>query len=487
MKLLKDILYRTRIEQVVGSTNAAIERITFDSRAVVPFTAFVAVKGTRSDGHDFIAQAIAQGATAIVCERMPEALQEEVTYVRVIDAQYALAIMAANFHDHPSRDLTLVGITGTNGKTSTATLLYRLFRALGHKCGLISTVEIRVGNRTIASTHTTPDALRLNELLAEMVAEKVTYCFMEVSSHSVVQERITGLEFDVAVFTNITHDHLDYHGTFAAYIKAKKRFFDELGEEAVALVNADDPNGSVMVQNTKATRRSYAVRNMADLHARIIENQLTGLHLNIDGHDVYTRLVGEFNASNLLAVYGVATILGQAPLDVLTALSDLDPPRGRFQVIRGAGGVIGIVDYAHTPDALKNVLSTIGAVCSEEERVITVVGCGGDRDRTKRPIMARIAADLSHTVVLTSDNPRSEDPNTIIHEMRTGLTVVDRSKVLVNADRHEAIRMAVTLARPGDVVLVAGKGHETYQEVNGVKHPFDDAAVLKETLELMHK
>jgi UDP-N-acetylmuramoyl-L-alanyl-D-glutamate--2,6-diaminopimelate ligase len=487
MKLLKDILYRTRIEQVVGSTNAAIERITFDSRAVVPFTAFVAVKGTRSDGHDFIAQAIAQGATAIVCERMPEALQEEVTYVRVIDAQHALAIMAANFHDHPSRDLTLVGITGTNGKTSTATLLYRLFRALGHKCGLISTVEIRVGNRTIASTHTTPDALRLNELLAEMVAEKVTYCFMEVSSHSVVQERITGLEFDVAVFTNITHDHLDYHGTFAAYIKAKKRFFDDLGEEAVALVNADDPNGSVMVQNTKATRRSYAVRNMADLHARIIENQLTGLHLNIDGHDVYTRLVGEFNASNLLAVYGVATILGQAPLDVLTALSDLDPPRGRFQVIRGAGGVIGIVDYAHTPDALKNVLSTINDVCGEEERVITVVGCGGDRDRTKRPIMARIATDLSHSVVLTSDNPRSEDPNTIIHEMRTGLTVVDRSKVLVNADRHEAIRMAVTLARPGDVVLVAGKGHETYQEVNGVKHPFDDAAVLKETLELMHK
>jgi|694.fasta_scaffold05473_15 UDP-N-acetylmuramoyl-L-alanyl-D-glutamate--2,6-diaminopimelate ligase len=487
MKLLKDILYRTRIEQVVGSTNAAIERITFDSRAVVPFTAFVAVKGTRSDGHDFIAQAIAQGATAIVCEHMPEVLQDEVTYVRVNDAQHALAIMAANFHDHPSRDLTLVGITGTNGKTSTATLLYRLFRALGHKCGLISTVEIRVGNRTIASTHTTPDALRLNELLAEMVAEKVTYCFMEVSSHSVVQERITGLEFDVAVFTNITHDHLDYHGTFAAYIKAKKRFFDELGEEAVALVNADDPNGSVMVQNTKASRRSYAVRNMADLHARIIENQLTGLHLNIDGHDVYTRLVGEFNASNLLAVYGVATILGQAPLDVLTALSDLDPPRGRFQVIRGAGGVIGIVDYAHTPDALKNVLSTINDVCGEEERVITVVGCGGDRDRTKRPIMARIATDLSHSVVLTSDNPRSEDPNTIIHEMRTGLTVVDRSKVLVNADRHEAIRMAVTLARPGDVVLVAGKGHETYQEVNGVKHPFDDAAVLKETLELMHK
>lgn len=487
MKLLKDILYRTRIEQVVGSTNAAIERITFDSRAVVPFTAFVAVKGTRSDGHDFIAQAIAQGATAIVCEHMPEVLQDEVTYVRVNDAQHALAIMAANFHDHPSRDLTLVGITGTNGKTSTATLLYRLFRALGHKCGLISTVEIRVGNRTIASTHTTPDALRLNELLAEMVAEKVTYCFMEVSSHSVVQERITGLEFDVAVFTNITHDHLDYHGTFAAYIKAKKRFFDELGEEAVALVNADDPNGSVMVQNTKASRRSYAVRNMADLHARIIENQLTGLHLNIDGHDVYTRLVGEFNASNLLAVYGVATILGQAPLDVLTALSDLDPPRGRFQVIRGAGGVIGIVDYAHTPDALKNVLSTINEVCGDHEQVITVVGCGGDRDRTKRPVMARIATELSGHVVLTSDNPRSEDPMAILAEMRSGVPVADQHRVWVNADRREAIRQAVGMAKPGDVVLLAGKGHETYQEIKGVKHPFDDVAVLKETLELLHK
>jgi len=487
MKLLKDLLYRTRIEQVVGSTNAAIEHITFDSRAVVPFTAFVAVKGTRSDGHAFIAQAILQGATAIICEQLPEELKDDVTYVRVNDAQHALAIMAANFFEHPSRDLTLVGITGTNGKTSVATLLYRLHRSLGFKCGLISTVEIRVGNRIIPSTHTTPDAVRLNELLAEMVAEKVTHCFMEVSSHSVVQERITGLEFDVAVFTNISHDHLDYHGTFAEYIKAKKRFFDQLGAEAVALVNADDANSGVMVQNTKATKRSYAVRNMADLHARIIENQLTGLHLNIDGHDVYTRLVGEFNASNLLAVYGVATILGQGPLDVLTALSDLDPPRGRFQVVRGAGGVIGIVDYAHTPDALKNVLSTINDVCGEEERVITVVGCGGDRDRAKRPIMARIAADLSHTVVLTSDNPRSEDPNTIIHEMRTGLTVVDRSRVLVNADRQEAIRMAVTLARPGDVVLVAGKGHETYQEVNGEKHPFDDAAVLKETLELMHK
>lgn len=487
MKLLKDILYRARIEQVVGSTNAAIERLTFDSRAVVPFTAFVAIKGTRSDGHAFIPQAIAQGASAIICEVMPAELKEGVTYVRVADAQQALAMMAGNFFDHPSRELTLVGVTGTNGKTSTATLLFRLFRALGFKCGLISTVECRIGQRIIPSTHTTPDAVRLNELLTEMVREKVTHCFMEVSSHSVVQERITGLHFDVAVFTNITHDHLDYHGTFAEYIKAKKRFFDQLGEDAVALVNVDDANSGVMVQNTGAVRRSYGVRNMGDHHARIIENQLTGLHLNIDGHDVYTRLIGAFNASNLLAVYSVAVVLGQKPLDVLTALSDLEPPRGRFQVVRGAGGVIGIVDYAHTPDALKNVLATINTVCGDDQRVITVVGCGGDRDREKRPVMARIATGMSHHVILTSDNPRSEDPNTIIHEMRTGLAPGDLPRVLVNADRLEAIRMAVNMARPGDVVLVAGKGHETYQEVKGVKHPFDDAAVLKETLELMHK
>ncbi len=500
MKLLKDILYKARLEQVVGSTNAAIEHITFDSRAVKPFTAFVAVKGTKSDGHDFIAKAEELGASAIVCERMPAVQKEGVTYVRVADTQHALAMLACNFYDQPSKDLKLVGITGTNGKTSTATLLYRLFRALGHKCGLISTVEIRIGNRVIDSTHTTPDAVRLNELLRTMVDEGITHCFMEVSSHSVVQDRITGLHFSAGVFTNITHDHLDYHGTFAEYIKAKKRFFDQLDESAVALTNADDANGGVMLQNTKARKRSYAVRNMADLRARIIENQLTGLHLNIDGHDVYTRLIGEFNASNLLAVYGTALALGEQPLNVLTALSDLEPPRGRFQIVRtGAGaatssglersgvGIIGIVDYAHTPDALKNVLSTINDTCRDEQRVITVVGCGGDRDRTKRPIMARIAAEMSHQVVLTSDNPRSEDPNAIINEMRAGLSAADQSTVFVNADRKEAIRMAVGLAKPGDVVLVAGKGHETYQEVAGVKHPFDDAAVLKETLELMHK
>ncbi|HMZ49910.1 MAG TPA: UDP-N-acetylmuramoyl-L-alanyl-D-glutamate--2,6-diaminopimelate ligase, partial [Flavobacteriales bacterium] len=380
MKLLKDILYRVRIEQVIGSTNAAIEHIAFDSRDVRPLTAFVAIKGGASDGHAFISKALDLGATAIICETMPEERKDGVTYVRVADSRRALATLADNFFDHPSRDLRLTGITGTNGKTSVATLLFRLFRALGHKCGLISTVEITIGNTVLPSTHTTPDALNLNALLRRMVDEGVTHCFMEVSSHSVMQERITDLEFDVAVFTNLTHDHLDYHGTFDAYLNAKKRFFDLLGDGATALVNADDPNGAVMLQNTRASKRSYAVRNVADHRARIVENAITGLHLNIDGHDVYTRLVGEFNASNLIAVYASALLLGKEPMDVLTALSGLEPPRGRFQIIRASGmppraqgrtttggdapdadpaGIVGIVDYAHTPDALKNVLSTI--------------------------------------------------------------------------------------------------------------------------------
>lgn len=487
MKLLKDLLYGVPIEQVEGSTNTAIEHIAFDSRAVQALSLFVAVPGTKVDGHDFIAKAVADGASAIVCERMPEQFVDGVAYVRVKDAAEALALIAASFHDHPSKGLRLIGVTGTNGKTSIATLLFRLFRALGHKCGLISTVETRIGQKTIPSTHTTPDAVRLNALLREMLDAGVTHCFMEVSSHSVVQHRITGLRFTGGVFTNITHDHLDYHGTFAEYIKAKKRFFDQLPAAAFALVNADDPNSAVMVQNTRATKRSFAVRNLADHHARIVENQLTGLHLSIDGHDLYARLVGEFNASNLLAVYATALLLGQAPLDILTALSDLEPPRGRFQVVRGAGGVMGIVDYAHTPDALKNVLSTINDVLGGDERVITVIGCGGDRDRAKRPEMARIASTLSALTVLTSDNPRSEEPMAIIDGMREGIAAADAPRVFVNADRREAIRQAVGMAKPGDVVLLAGKGHEDYQEIKGVKHPFDDAAVLRETLELLHK
>lgn len=487
MKLLKDLLYKTRLEHVVGDTNTAIERLAFDSRAVVPFTAFVAVRGTASDGHGFIDAAIEKGASAIVCEELPAVLREGVVYVRVADTRHALAIMAGNFHDHPDRKLKLTGVTGTNGKTSVATLLYKLFRALGHKCGLISTVEIRNGAQVVPATHTTPDPIKLNELLAAMVEAGVTHCFMEVSSHSVVQERIAGLQFVLGIFTNITHDHLDYHGTFDAYIKAKKGFFDGLPEEAHALVNADDAHSAVMVQNTKAVKVSYAVRNLADHRARIIEDQLTGLQLNIDGREVYSRLVGEFNASNLLAVYSAALLLGKEPVDVLTALSDLEPPPGRFQVVRGNAGVIGIVDYAHTPDALKNVLATINDVCGDRDHVLTVVGCGGDRDRTKRPLMAAIAASMSRSVVLTSDNPRSEDPMAIINEMRKGLLDADMARVFVNADRREAIRQAVGMAGPGDVVLVAGKGHENYQEERGERHHFDDVEVLKETLELLRK
>lgn len=487
MKLLKDILYKTRLEQVVGDTNTAIERVAFDSRQVVPFTAFVAVRGTASDGHGFIGAAIEKGAAAIICEELPAQLQEGIVYVRVADTRHALAIMAGNFHDHPDTKLKLTGITGTNGKTSVATLLYKLFRALGWKCGLISTVEVRVGNTVLPATHTTPDPISLNELLASMVEAGVTHCFMEVSSHAIVQERIAGLRFVLGVFTNITHDHLDYHKTFDNYLRAKKAFFDGLPADAYALVNADDAHSAVMVQNTKAAKSSFAVRNMADHRARIIENQLTGLQLNIDGREMYSRLVGEFNASNLMAVYASAVLLGLQPLDVLTALSGLEPPPGRFQVVRGSTGVIGIVDYAHTPDALKNVLSTINDVCGDRERVLTVVGCGGDRDRTKRPLMAAIAASMSRNVVLTNDNPRSEEPMAIIDEMRKGLLDADLARVFVNTDRREAIRQAVALAVPGDVVLVAGKGHENYQEVKGKREHFNDVEVLKETLELMRK
>ncbi len=487
MKLLKDLLYKTRLERVEGDTNTAIESLAFDSREVVPFTAFIAVRGTASDGHAFIEAAIGKGAAAIVCEQLPEVLHAGVVYVKVQDARHALAIMAGNFHDHPDRKLKLVGITGTNGKTSVATLLYKLFRALGYKCGLISTVEIRIGANVVPATHTTPDPIQLNALLAAMVDAGVTHCFMEVSSHAVVQERIAGLRFVLGVFTNITHDHLDYHGTFDAYIKAKKGFFDALPEEAHALVNADDAHSAVMVQNTKATKVSFALRNLADHKARIIEDQLTGLHLSVDGREVFSRLVGEFNASNLLAVYTAAILLDQQPMDVLTVLSDLEPPPGRFQVVRGKAGVIGIVDYAHTPDALKNVLTTINTVCGDRDRVVTVVGCGGDRDRTKRPLMAAIAAAHSRSVILTSDNPRNEEPLAIIEEMRKGLLDTDLPRVFVNADRREAIRQAVAMANTGDVVLVAGKGHENYQEVRGVRQHFDDVEVLRETLELMRK
>ena len=486
MKLLKDIIYKVRIEQVVGSTNIAIEQLAFDSREVSAFSLFFAIKGTQVDGHEHIDNAVANGAIAIICEELPEEPQENITYVRVPDSAAALGVVAANFHDHPSSKLKLIGVTGTNGKTSVTTMLFRLFRGMGHSCGLISTVEQRINDKVFATKHTTPDPIRLNELMAQMVDERIKYCFMEVSSHSVVQHRITGLTFAGGVFTNITHDHLDYHGTFNNYIKAKKGFFDMLPDNAFALVNVDDNHSEVMVQNTKARKRSFGVKHMADHKCRIIENRLEGLYLNIDGHDVYTHLVGEFNASNILAVYSVAVLLGGSPLEVLTEISALEPVKGRFQIVKANDGVIGIVDYAHTPDALKNVLGTIKDVRTGNEQLITIIGCGGDRDKAKRPMMAKIAAEYSEQVVLTSDNPRSEDPQTIINEMKAGLDPSSSAKSYSVVDRKEAINMAANLAGPGDVILLAGKGHEDYQEIKGERFPFDDVKVLQETFELLH-
>lgn len=486
MKLLKDLIYKCRIDQVIGSTNVAIEHLSFDSRNVEPFSLFVAVPGTVVDGHDHISGAIESGAVGIICQRIPDALKEGVTYVRVPDSAVALATIAANYHDHPSARLKLIGVTGTNGKTSVTTMLFDLFRAMGHRCGLISTVEQRIQDKAFPTKHTTPDPVRINELLAQMVDDRVKFCFMEVSSHAVVQHRVTGLQFAGGVFMNITHDHLDYHGTFDNYIKAKKGFFDMLPESAFALVNVDDNHSEVMVQNTKAKKRSFGVKHMADHKCRIIENQFDGLHLNIDGHDMYTRLIGSFNASNILAVYSVAVMMGGSPLEVLTQLSTLEPVRGRFQIVKAPDGVVGIVDYAHTPDALKNVLTTIRDIRTGEEKVITIVGCGGDRDRAKRPQMAKLAAEFSDSVILTSDNPRTEDPQSIIDEMKTGLSSTDALRSYSVVNRREAISMAANLAGPGDVILLAGKGHETYQEINGVREPFDDVKILSETLQMLH-
>lgn len=482
MKLLRDILYKTNLLEVHGSTNIAVTSITFDSRTVAKDSLFVAIKGTQSDGHDFIAKAIELGAIAIVCETLPAELNEKVIYVRVTDASVALGYMAANYYDHPSESLKLIGVTGTNGKTTTVTLLFQLFRALGIKTGMFTTVRNMINGDEIPATHTTPDAIELNRILRMMVEAGCKYVFMEVSSHAVVQHRMTALNFVGGVFTNITHDHLDYHGTFDAYIKAKKGFFDLLPATAFALVNKDDSNASVMVQNTKALKRSFSVRSAADYHCRILENQFSGLHLNIDGTEMWSKLIGSFNASNMLAVYATAVLLGQEKLNVLTTLSTLGPVEGRFQYFRGENGITAIVDYAHTPDALKNVLSTIRDIRNGNESVITVVGCGGDRDRTKRPIMASIACELSDRVVLTSDNPRSEVPETILDEMKEGVGIKYERNVLTVVDRKEAIRTAIAIAKPGDIILVAGKGHEKYQEIKGVKHPFDDMNVVRESL-----
>lgn len=486
--MLRDILYNVSIQAVHGNSDISVNELRIDSRAVRPGDAFIAIKGVHTDGHAFIAKAIEQGAAAVICETLPETLQEQVCYVLVNDSTNACGIMADNFYKHPSRHLQLVGVTGTNGKTTIATLLFRLFTQLGYRCGLLSTVQNQIGDTVIPATHTTPDAISLNALLAKMVEEGCQYAFMEVSSHAVHQQRIAGLKFAGGLFSNITHDHLDYHKTFDEYIRVKKTFFDGLPNTAFALTNIDDKRGNVMLQNTKARKAAYSLRSMADFKGKILENNLTGLIMQIGEQEVHFRLIGEFNAYNLLAVYGAAVLLGQDKHTVLQALSNLQGAEGRFDYILSAKGkVMGIIDYAHTPDALLNVLATIKNLRKGNEQVITVVGCGGDRDRAKRPVMAQVATEHSDKVILTSDNPRSEEPEAIIREMEAGVPVHQKKKVLSITDRKEAIKTALSLANPEDIILVAGKGHEKYQEIKGVKHPFDDKLVLQEMMEMMEK
>ena len=480
MKLLSDILYKTRLEEIIGSTNVAISSVTFDSRKVKKDSLFIATRGTASDGHHYIELAIESGAVAIVCEDLPETLKENVTYVKVLDSSASLGYIACNFYDNPSEKLKLVGITGTNGKTTTVTLLFNLFRGLGYNVGLLSTVENKINTTVIPSTHTTPDALALNELLSKMVEAGCQYAFMEVSSHAIVQHRITGLKFTGAAFSNITHDHLDYHKTFEEYIRAKKLFFDNLQDDAFALTNKDDRNGMVMLQNTKAKKYSYGLKSIADFKSRVVENHLNGLLLSIDNQEVWVKLIGSFNAYNVLVVYAISQLLKQDRVQVLTTLSNLNSVEGRFQYIKSKSGIVAIVDYAHTPDALKNVLETIKDIRTGNEQVITLAGCGGDRDAAKRPIMAQIACEYSNKVILTSDNPRSENPEDILNQMQAGINPVDAKKTLRISDRKEAIRTAVAFAKEGDIILIAGKGHEKYQEINGIKHPFDDFEIVKE-------
>ena len=466
--------------QVTGTKDVPVTALTFSSNAVTPGSVFVAVKGTRADGHDYIPQAVSGGAAAVVGEKMPSTLPGNLTFITVRDSAKALGIMASNYFGNPSSQLKLVGITGTNGKTTTVTLLYRLFSALGYKTGCLSTIRNYVGEKTVGATHTTPDPVQLNGLLREMVDTGCQYAFMEVSSHALAQQRVAGLEFAGGIFSNITHDHLDYHKTFDAYIRAKKLFFDDLPAGAFALINNDDRNGKVMVQNTRATVSYYGVKSMARFKARIMESHIDGMLLNIDNTEIWTRFLGAFNASNLLAVYGAACLLGQPKEDVLSVLSTLESVEGRFQSVRSNDGITAIIDYAHTPDALSNVLATIHQIRTPESSIITVVGAGGNRDRTKRPEMARVAATMSDRIILTSDNPRDEDPEVIIADMKTGLDELLSKKAVTITDRKEAIRTACLMAKPGDILLIAGKGHENYQEIKGVKYPFSDRDFIVE-------
>lgn len=486
--LLRDILYKVRIRSIAGSTEVEINDLQIDSRKVQRGAAFVAVKGGTIDGHQFIEKAIANGSKAVVCEVMPVNLNKEISYIQVENSAEATAFMACNFFGRPSENLKLIGVTGTNGKTTIATLLYKLFTRLGYTCGLLGTVENQVNGKVMVATHTTPDAISLNSLLKQMLDEGCTHVFMETSSHAIHQHRTTGLIYTGGVFSNITHDHLDYHQTFDEYIRVKKSFFDSLPTEAFAISNADDKRGTVMLQNTQAKKYLYSLKTVADFKGKILENNLGGLQMVINDTEVHFRLIGEFNAYNLLAVYGTAICMGEDKQEVLTVLSELTGAEGRFDyIISAKEKLIAIVDYAHTPDALLNVLSTIKKLRKGTEQVITVVGCGGDRDKTKRPVMATVACEHSDRVIFTSDNPRSEDPVQIIKDMEEGLPVSYRRKYISITDRKEAIKTAISLAKPEDIILIAGKGHEKYQDIKGVKQHFDDKEIVKEMFEGLEK
>ena len=486
--MLKDILYKVNIQSVIGNTSLTIKSLQIDSRKAAPGSCFIAIKGNSIDGHDYIDKAIEMGAVAVVCEKIPQNIVEGVTYVSVMNTSLSAGIMSHHFYGEPSTKMKVVGVTGTNGKTTIATLLFKLYTQLGYKCGLISTVQNQIGDEIIASTHTTPDAISLNSLLAKMHTEECDYVFMECSSHAIDQQRIAGIEFAAAVFSNISHDHLDYHKTFEEYIRVKKSWFDGLPKKAIAISNADDKRGLVMLQNTAAKKYLYSLKTLADFKGKILENGLTGLHMTVNDLEVYFKLIGEFNAYNLLAVFAVAICLGEDKNKVLQIMSNLTGAEGRFDyIISENENIVGIVDYAHTPDALLNVLVTIKNLRQGEKKIITVVGCGGNRDNAKRPIMTEVACQHSDKVILTSDNPRFEDPSEILKQMEVGVNVVSRKKCITIADRKEAIKTAVSLADREDIILVAGKGHEKYQEINGVKYDFDDKEVLNEMFALLEK
>ena len=487
MIFLKDILYKVAIEAVKGSTDIAIHKIDFDSRKIVQNDVFVAIRGTVSDGHEYIEKAIGLGAIAIICDIFPDNCKDGVTYIQVKDTNTALAFLAANYYGNPSQNLKLIGITGTNGKTTVASLLFQLFKKAGFKVGLLSTVKIIVDDIEYKATHTTPDSITINKYLKEMNGAGVEYCFMEVSSHGIHQKRTEALYFEGGVFTNLSHDHLDYHPTFADYRDVKKSFFDNLSKTAFALSNIDDKNGLVMLQNTNARKVTYALKTYANYRAQILENQLSGLLLKINDNEVWVRLIGTFNAYNLLAIYGTAIELGLDHFEVLRLLSELESVSGRFQFVVSNQNITAIVDYAHTPDALENVLKTINDIRTKNEQLITVVGCGGDRDKTKRPIMANIASNLSDKLIITSDNPRTENPEAIIQEMEKGVEPQNYKKTISIIDRKQAIKAACQLAQPNDIILIAGKGHENYQEIQGVRHHFDDMEIVKELLNDLQK